>query len=75
MSLCRMAVHLRRGHRNLIGRMHTNEVTLEQLAAHLGWTKSYCSMILNSQRKPRGIREKMEAAVSELIKEKENKTA
>lgn len=59
----------------LIGRMHNNEVTLEQLAERLGWTKSYCSMILNSKRKPRGIREKMETAVSELIKEKENKTA
>lgn len=32
-------------------------------------------MILNSKRKPRGIREKMEAVVSELIKEKEDKTA
>lgn len=59
----------------LIGRMHNNKVTLEQLAAYLGWTKSYCSMILNGQRKPRGIREKMEAAVSEIIKEKEDKTA
>lgn len=55
----------------LIGRMHNNEVTLEQLATHLGWTKSYCSMILNGQRKPRGIREKMEAAVSDIIKGRE----
>ena len=53
----------------LIGRMHNNKVTLEQLAAHLGWTKS--SMILNGQRKPRGIREKMEAAVSDIIKGRE----
>lgn len=59
----------------LIGRMHNNEVTLDQLAERLGWTKSYCSMILNSKRKPRGIREKMETAVSEIIKEKEDKTA
>ena len=57
----------------LIGRMHNNKVTLEQLAAHLGWTKSYCSMILNGQRKPRGIREKMEAAVSDIIKIREEK--
>nr|DAK93683.1 MAG TPA: KorB domain [Caudoviricetes sp.] len=53
--------------------MHNNKVTLEQLAAHLGWTKSYCSMILNGQRKPRGIREKMEAAVSDIIKIREEK--
>lgn len=59
----------------MIGRMHNNEVTLEQLAERLGWTKSYCSLILNSKRKPRDIRKKMEAAVSELIKEKEDKTA
>lgn len=55
----------------LIGRMHNNEITLEQLAARLGWTKSYCSLILNSKRKPRGIREKMEAAVSDIIKGRE----
>ena len=57
----------------MIGRMHNNKVTLEQLAAHLGWTKSYCSMILNGQRKPRGIREKMETAVSDIIKIREEK--
>jgi hypothetical protein len=30
---------------------------------------------LNSKRNPPGIREKMETAVSEIIKEKEDKTA
>lgn len=55
----------------LIGRIHNNKVTLDQLAERLGWTKSYCSMILNSKRKPRGIREKMEAAVSDIIKGRE----
>ena len=30
---------------------------------------------LNSKRNPSGIREKMETAVSEIIKEKEDKTA
>ena len=59
----------------LIGRMHNNEVTLDQLAERLGWTKSYCSMILNSKRKTSGISEKMENDVREIIKEKEDKTA
>lgn len=54
----------------LIGRMHNNCITLDELAKHLGWTKGYCSLILHSQRKPAGAREKMEIAVNELIKEK-----
>lgn len=56
----------------LIGKMHNNKITMEQLANHLGWTKGYCSLILNGRRKPDGIRTKMEAAVNEIIKEKES---
>ena len=56
----------------LIGHMHNNKVTMTELATHLGWTKGYCSMILNGLRKPRGAREQMEAAVEEIIKQKEN---
>lgn len=59
----------------LIGRMHSNQITVDDVAKHLGFSRSYCSLILNSKRIPPGIREKMETAVSEIIKEKEDKTA
>lgn len=60
---------------DLIGKMHNHGITYDELAARLGWTKGYCSQILNGRRKPAGIREKMEAAVNDLIKEKEDKPA
>lgn len=52
----------------LIGEMHNNKVTYKELAAELGVTKSYISMILNGARKPSGVRERMETAVSEIVK-------
>ena len=55
----------------LVGRMHNNQITVDDVAKHLGFSRSYCSLILNSKRNPPGIREKMETAVSEIIKEKE----
>lgn len=58
----------------LVGRMHNHQITVAQLAEYLGFSRCYCSLILSSKRNPPGIREKMETAVSELIKEKEDKT-
>lgn len=55
----------------LVGRMHNHQITVGQLAEYLGFSRCYCSLILSSKRNPPGIREKMETAVSELIKEKE----
>ncbi len=55
----------------LVGRMHNHQITVSQLAEYLGFSRCYCSLILSSKRNPPGIREKMETAVSELIKEKE----
>lgn len=57
----------------LIGRMHNNDITMDMLAQKMGYGKAYISMILNSKRKPDGIRARMEAAVEEIIKEKEAK--
>ena len=57
----------------LIGKMHNNNITMEQLAQKMGYGKPYISMILNSKRKPSHIRSRMEAAVDELIREKESK--
>lgn len=54
---------------NLIGKMHNNRITFDALAEKLGVTKSYISMILNGTRKPAGARERLEAAVNELLAE------
>lgn len=51
----------------LIGRMHNERVSYEELGAELGYTKAYVSMILNGKRKPEGIRERMEAAFDAVV--------
>ena len=51
----------------LIGRMHNERVTYDDLAEELGVTKSYVSMILNSVRKPDGIQKRMEAAFESVV--------
>ena len=54
----------------LIGEMHNHNVTYEELAAELGVTKPYISMILNGARKPAGIRKRMEEAVKAIIQKR-----
>ena len=53
---------------HLVGKMHNEKITFDEVAAEHGVTKSYISMILNGSRKPAGIRERMEAAVNEIVK-------
>jgi predicted transcriptional regulator len=48
--------------------MHNNRIRAEDIALELGVTPSYVSMILNGKRNPPGAKEKMEAAVSSIIK-------
>lgn len=52
---------------NLVGRMHNERVTFQEIAEELGVTKSYVSMILNGARKPKGIKERMETAFSDIV--------
>lgn len=52
---------------HLVGKMHNERVTYEELANELDVTRSYVSMILNGKRSPNGIRRRMEEAVDRLI--------
>jgi transcriptional regulator with XRE-family HTH domain len=54
----------------LVGRMHNERITYDELAAELGVTKSYISMILNGARKPEGIKERMEEAFFAILKKR-----
>lgn len=51
----------------LIGKMHNERVTYDDLAEEMGVTKAYISMILNGVRKPDGIRERMENAFDSVV--------
>ena len=52
----------------LIGKMHNERVSYEELGEKLGVTKSYVSMVLNGIRKPPKARERFEQAFEEVLK-------
>lgn len=51
----------------LVGRMHCEGVSYADLGNELGVTTAYISMILRGERKPAGIRERLEAAFDAII--------
>ena len=55
---------------DLIGKMHNSKITYDEVAAELGCTKTYVSMILNGRRKPPNARKRMEEAVAAVIRRK-----
>lgn len=59
----------------LIGRMHNERITYEQLANEMGVNKAYISMILNGKRKPPNIQKRMEDALEAIIKRERNDQA
>ena len=54
----------------LVGRMHNERIKAEDIAAELGVTAAYVSMILNGKRKPAGAKERFEAAVTAIVQKK-----
>ena len=51
----------------LIGRMHNERITYEQLANEMGVNKAYISMILNGKRNPSNVQKRMEDALDSVI--------
>lgn len=56
---------------DLVGRMHNHKILYAELADKLGLSVPYISMVLNGSRSPRGAEERFNAALDELISEKE----
>ena len=53
---------------NLVGLMHDEKISFSDLAAELGVTNRYVSMVLNGHREPEGAEEKFMAALTRIIK-------
>ena len=51
----------------LIGKMHNKGVTYDALAAQLGVTKGYVSMVLNGARKPTNARQRFNEAFNAIV--------
>ena len=56
----------------LIGQMHNEGVTYDELAAEVGVTKAYISMILNGHKKPANARKRLEDAFISIIAKRDN---
>lgn len=54
----------------LIGKMHNNDVTYDDLAQELGVTKSYISMILNGSRTPPDARQRLQEAYASVLEKR-----
>ena len=50
----------------IVGLMHMNGISNKQLAEHMGMTPEYISMILNGNREPAGIEERLRNAIDEI---------
>lgn len=55
----------------LLGKMHNEGVSFDDLASELGYTKAYISMIMNGKRNPSGAKVKLEQAVDTILKKRE----
>ena len=55
---------------NIIGKMHIHGVSMKQLAAYLGYTPQYVSMVLNGKKSPDGAEQLFSNALDALIEKK-----
>ena len=51
----------------LVGQMHLNRVTVQQLAEELEFSKGYVSMILNGKRSPPDAEKKLKDAFKSIV--------
>lgn len=54
----------------LVGKMHNKGVTYDELAAQLGVSKGYVSMVLNGARKPADARQRFNDAFAAIAESK-----
>lgn len=60
---------------HVVGTMHNERITYDDLAKELGVTKSYICAILNGRRKPAGIAERMQNALNTIVERKRAENA
>ena len=47
----------------IVGLLHMHRITQVELASEMGVTAQYVSMVLNGKKSPKGIEERMDAAI------------
>lgn len=57
----------------VVGKMHIHSITQTELAEKVGITRVFLNRVLNGKEKGSNMKERITAALDELIKEKEGK--
>lgn len=55
----------------VVGLLHTYRITQAELAAELGLTAQYVSMVLNGKKSPKGIEERMVSAIHTITERRQ----
>lgn len=56
---------------DVVGKMHINKIKQEELAKKIGIRRDYLNKILNGKEDPKGAKERITAAVDDIIAERE----
>ena len=56
---------------NAVGKMHVNKITQAQLAEKMDVTREYVTMILNGVKCPKDAEQRINAAIDEIIAERQ----
>ena len=59
---------------HIVGLLHMHRITQSELAAELGITAQYVSMVLNGKKSSKGIDKRMQAAIQAIIDRRSNQT-
>ena len=55
----------------IVGLLHMHRITQVELASEMGVTAQYVSMVLNGKKSPKGIEERMDAAIVAITERRE----
>ncbi len=55
----------------IVGLLHTHRITQAELAAEMELTAQYVSMVLNGKKTPKGMDERMEAAIMAIAERRQ----
>lgn len=56
----------------IVGQLHTHRITQAELAAEMGVTAQYISMVLNGKKSPKGIDIRMGTAIQAIVDRRNN---
>lgn len=57
---------------NAVGLMHINHITQKEVAAQLGVTNDYVSMILTGKKSPKGAEKRINTAINDIISDRQS---